>query len=115
MAQDTNCIFCKIANGDIASELLYESDYVAAFCDANPQAPVHVLVVPKEHYANVIDDVPAHVLADMVEAVGEVVRRLDIADSGFRLIANTGQDAGQTVQHLHFHVLGGKDLGEKLI
>ena len=115
MAQDNNCIFCKIANGDIASEMLYESEYVAAFRDANPQAPVHVLVVPKEHYANVIDGVPAHVLANMIEAIGEIAKGLDIADSGFRLIANTGQDAGQTVNHLHFHVLGGKKLDEKLI
>ena len=115
MTQDNNCIFCKIANGDMASEMVYESEHVAAFRDVNPQAPVHVLVVPKEHYANVIDGVPAHVLADMIEAVGELAKRLDIADSGFRLIANTGQDAGQTVNHLHFHVLGGKKLDEKLI
>ncbi len=112
--QDTSCIFCKIANGAIPTNMVYENERVAAFRDTSPQAPVHVLVVPKEHYAHIVDDVPADVLKSMVDAVAEVAQREGIAASGFRLIANTGHAAGQTVEHLHLHVLGGKDLGETL-
>ena len=92
MSKKDDCIFCKIANHEIESDYLYEDDLVCAFRDLNPQAPVHVLVVPKDHYDNIVDDVP-----------GEV------------LIANTGAAAGQTVMHLHMHVLGGSTLSEGLI
>lgn len=110
-----DCIFCKIANHVIESNYVYEDDLVAAFYDMNPQAPVHVLVVPKEHYANIVDDVPAATLAAMAHAVDEVAKAEGIRESGFRVIANTGDDAGQTVHHLHWHVLGGKSLGEGLV
>ena len=110
-----DCIFCKIANHVIESNYVYEDELVAAFYDMNPQAPVHVLVVPKEHYANIVDDVPANTLAAMAHAVDEVAKAEGIRESGFRVIANTGDDAGQTVRHLHWHVLGGKSLGEGLV
>ncbi len=110
-----DCIFCKIANHVIESNYVYEDELVAAFYDMNPQAPVHVLVVPKEHYANIVDDVPANTLAAMAHAVDEVAKAEGIRESGFRVIANTGDDAGQTVHHLHWHVLGGKSLGEGLV
>jgi histidine triad (HIT) family protein len=113
MAED--CIFCKIANGEMGTDLVYEDELVAAFKDLNPQAPVHVLVVPKKHYANLVDDVPAEVLKAMADAVKVVTEQEGIAESGFRVIMNTGDAAGQTVHHLHMHVLGGKDLGEGLV
>lgn len=115
MATKDDCIFCKIANHEIESDYVYEDDLVCAFKDMNPQAPVHVLVVPKDHYDNLIDDVPGEVLAAMAHAVKEVAKATGIEDEGFRVIANTGADAGQTVMHLHLHVLGGKKLGEKIL
>ena len=103
MARHTkdDCIFCKIANHVIESNYVYEDDLVSAFYDMNPQAPTHVLVVPKDHYANIVDDVPGETLAAMAHAVDEVAKAEGIKDSGFRVIANTGDDAGQTVHHLH--------------
>lgn len=112
---DPDCIFCKIANGEIATELVYEDDLVAAFKDMNPQAPVHVLVVPKSHYANIIDNVPGETLAAMARAVGVVAEKTGIDADGFRVIMNTGDAAGQTVKHLHMHVLGGRNLSEGLL
>ncbi len=111
----SECIFCKIANHEIESNYVYEDDLVAAFRDMNPQAPVHVLVVPKQHYENIVDDVPAQTLAAMAHAVDEVASAEGIRESGFRVIANTGDDAGQTVHHLHWHVLGGASMGEGLV
>ncbi|MGN0076675.1 MAG: histidine triad nucleotide-binding protein [Parafannyhessea sp.] len=115
MATKDDCIFCKIANHEIESDYVYEDDLVCAFKDMNPQAPVHVLVVPKDHYDNLIDDVPGEVLAAMAHAVKEVAKKTGIDKEGFRVIANTGAAAGQTVMHLHLHVLGGKKLGEKIL
>lgn len=111
----SDCIFCKIANGQIPSEFLYEDENVVAFRDLNPQAPVHVLVVPKAHHDNIIDDVPAETLASMSKAAAAVADSEGIRESGFRCIMNTGADAGQTVMHLHMHMLGGVKLGEGLI
>ena len=111
----SDCIFCKIANGEIPSDFLYEDDNAVAFRDLNPQAPTHVLVVPKKHYANIVDGVPAQTLKSMTEAVASVAQKEGIAESGFRCIMNTGAAAGQTVMHLHMHVLGGEPLGEGLL
>ena len=102
-----DCIFCKIAAHEIPSTVVYEDDRVIAFDDLNPQAPVHTLVIPKEHYANIVDGVPAETLAEVAKAKG--------LTDGFRVIANTGAAAGQTVMHFHMHVLGGANLGEKLL
>ncbi len=110
----SDCIFCKIANHEIPSTVVYEDDVVIAFDDLNPQVPVHTLVVPKAHYENIIDGVPAETLAAMANAVAEVARAKGL-DQGFRVITNTGAAAGQTVMHLHWHVLGGRDLGEDLV
>ena len=109
-----DCIFCKIAAHEIPSTIVYEDDMVIAFDDLNPQAPVHTLVVPKAHYDNIVDDVPGEVLAAMTHAVSEVAKVKGL-DQGFRVIANTGAAAGQTVMHLHMHVLGGKDMSETLV
>lgn len=109
-----DCIFCKIAAGEIPATVVYEDDLVIAFDDLNPQAPVHTLVIPKAHHANIIDGVPAETLGAMVHAVEEVAHAKGL-DEGFRVIANTGEVAGQTVHHFHVHVLGGKPLGENLV
>lgn len=109
-----DCIFCKIAAHEIPSTVVYEDDEVIAFDDLNPQAPVHTLVIPKRHYSDITDGVPAQTLGAMAHAVGEVARVKGL-DNGFRVITNTGEDAGQTVPHFHMHVLGGRSLGEGLI
>ena len=110
-----DCIFCKIANGEIPTDFLFEDGNVVAFCDLNPQAPTHVLVVPKAHYANIVDGVPVEVLKSMADAVEAVADAEGVRDSGFRCIMNTGAAAGQTVMHLHFHILGGLKLSEKIV
>ena len=112
MAQHDDCIFCKIANHVIESNYLYEDDYVVAFRDLSPLAPTHVLVVPKDHHEHLTDGVPEKTLAAMVHAVDEVAKAEGIDASGFRVVANAGDDAGQAVHHLHFHVLGGRRLGD---
>ncbi len=109
-----DCIFCKIANHVIESDYVYEDDLVAAFRDMNPLAPTHVLVVPKEHYETIVDGVPPQTLAAMAHAVNEVAKTEGIDESGFRVTTNAGADAGQVVQHLHLHVLGGKRLTDDL-
>ena len=111
----SDCLFCKIAAGEIPSTCLYEDDEVFAFKDINPQAPVHFLVIPKMHI-----DSAAAINADNSAVVAkcfEVIAKLAVKeklDGGFRVISNCGDDAGQTVHHLHFHVLAGKNMGEKL-
>ncbi|MDO5118840.1 MAG: HIT domain-containing protein [Coriobacteriales bacterium] len=112
MSQHEDCIFCKIANHVIESNYVYEDDLVAAFRDMSPLAPTHVLVVPKDHYEHIADAVPAETIAAMVHAVDEVAKAEGIDHSGFRVVANAGDDAGQAVHHLHFHVLGGHRLGD---
>lgn len=108
-----NCIFCKIVRGEVPSRKVYEDDWVMAFHDINPQAPVHVLVIPKRHLRNVMDltEGDGELVARLLAAVRQVAREQGVAESGFRLIANTGPNAGQEVHHLHFHILGGKRLG----
>ena len=108
MAND--CIFCKIANGEIPSNKVYEDDKMVAFNDLAPAAPVHVLLVPKTHAANVTEASP-ELLGYMLSKVKEIAEKLGIAEGGFRLVINTGDDGGQTVKHLHIHLLGGKALG----
>lgn len=105
-----DCIFCKIARGELGTEAVYENDVVMAFDDLSPQAPVHTLVIPKAHYRNLDDDVPADVLGALFSAVSEVARMKGVATSGYRVIVNNGPDANQTVPHLHVHVLGGKPM-----
>lgn len=111
-----NCIFCMIAKGDIPSTKVYEDEYVYAFRDINPQAPVHILVIPKEHIASVgeINENNSAVAAKCLEAVAKIAKQEKL-DAGFRVISNCGADAGQTVFHLHFHILAGQPLGEKLV
>lgn len=115
MAQ-TDCIFCKIAAGEIPANVVYEDEKVIAFHDLNPQAPVHVLVIPKVHIASCdeVTDENSDYVAAVFEAVNKVAKKLDLAQ-GYRVITNTGRHACQSVKHLHFHVLGGKQLSEQIL
>ena len=107
-----DCLFCKIASKDIPSDLVYEDDQILAFRDLNPQAPTHVLVIPKTHVENLLGAAPAHqaLLGHLLLKAAAVARQLGIADSGFRAVANCGPDGGQSVDHLHLHLLGGRPL-----
>ncbi len=107
--QATPCLFCRIAAGEIPVKRLYETDEVLGFADINPQAPVHVLLIPKRHIAShahaVAED--AALLGKLMWGVGEVARQHNL-ENGYRLVINTGVDGGQTVDHLHVHLLGGR-------
>lgn len=109
---DTSCLFCKIVSGEIPADIVRESDHVLAFRDVNPQAPVHILLIPKEHVESVADvaEHDAGTLADIMQAATQLARAEGIADSGWRLVTNVGADGGQTVYHLHFHLLGGRPM-----
>ncbi len=107
-----DCIFCKIAAGEMGTEFVLERDDVVAFDDISPQAPVHTLVIPRAHHESIKDDVPRELMAELLDAANEVARIKGIADTGYRLITNCGKDAGQTVMHLHFHVLGNTVMSE---
>ncbi|MDP3963427.1 MAG: HIT domain-containing protein [bacterium] len=111
----SDCLFCKIINKEIATAFVYETDAVAAFDDIHPKAPVHVLIVPKKHIETVNDaaEEDADLLGQMVLAAKAIAARAGIADRGYRLIVNCGQDGGQLIPHLHLHLLGGKRMGAK--
>lgn len=111
MAED--CLFCRIASGEIESDVVAEGDRWVAFRDANPQAPTHVLVIPRRHVES-LDDLAAEraeLAGELLLAARDVARREGLAEDGWRLVANTGRGAGQSVFHLHLHVLGGRSLG----
>ena len=110
------CIFCKIIKGEIPSKKLYEDDKVIAFHDINPEAPIHFLVVPKEHIesVNALNEENSDIIAHIFKVINKLVKEEKIADSGYRIINNCGRDGGQTVNHIHFHVLGGETLPMKL-
>ena len=108
-----DCLFCKIIAGDIPCEKVYENDKVFAFRDINPQAPVHVLIIPKKHMKNILE-CDGETAAALVAAVQKVAELEGVDKSGFRVISNCGKDGAQSVFHLHIHVLGGKTLTEKM-
>ena len=114
MAQD--CIFCKIASGQIKSAFVYEDDLVVAFKDLHPIAPVHVLIVPRSHIASLNDASPDNepILGRMLAAARAVAEKLQVAAGGYRIIINNNADAGQEIFHLHLHLLGGRRLGPML-
>jgi histidine triad (HIT) family protein len=108
-----DCIFCKIVNGEIPCTKVYEDDYTLAFNDISPKAPIHVIVIPKKHVANIIElGEDTELTLSVTRAVAEVAKILDIDKSGFRTVANTGHNGGQSVNHFHYHVLSGKVFGE---
>ncbi|MBP3696573.1 MAG: histidine triad nucleotide-binding protein [Clostridia bacterium] len=107
-----DCIFCKIINGEIPSNKAYEDDKVLAFYDLEPQAPVHILIVPKEHIACAADITPENsaVIAHIFEVAAIIAKEKGL-DDGFRIVNNCGESAGQTVKHIHFHLMGGRNFG----
>ena len=111
-----NCIFCKIAAGEIPSQKVYEDENMIAFKDINPQAKGHVLGVPKSHFATLADmnAEQAELVKQCFVNIPNIAKSLGL-DNGYRLIVNQGQDAGQTVHHLHIHILGGQPMGEKML
>jgi histidine triad (HIT) family protein len=104
-----------IANGTILADIVWQDENVVAFRDLHPQAPVHILIIPREHYSGMDDDVPAEVHGALCEAAPRVAKAAGVAGSGYRLIINTGPDAGQSVLHLHVHLLGGAPMSEGLV
>ena len=112
-----DCLFCKIINGEIPSNKVYEDENVYAFHDINPVAPVHVIVVPKEHIqsANEVTENNSKYISYIFEAIPKIAKIMNVEEKGFRVITNVGEDGGQTIKHIHFHLIGGKKLGEKLI
>ena len=110
-----NCLFCKIINGDIPSSKVYEDEKCYAFKDINPQAPVHILVVPKAHIASV-DEITAsnsEYVARIFEVIPEIAKAAGLTN-GYRVVSNCGDDACQTVKHLHFHIIGGRQLAGEM-
>ena len=112
-----NCVFCKIINREIPSEIVYEDENVIAFKDVNPAAPIHILVVPKNHIETLLDvsQQDIDIIAYIYQIINKIARDNGFAKNGFRVIANCGKDSGQEVMHIHFHVLGGKKLGDKIV
>lgn len=117
MNYDPENIFAKILRGEIPCNKVYEDEFALAFHDINPQAPVHVLVIPKGAYVSMADftaDAPQELIVGFMRAVGKVAEKLDLVEPGYRTLANAGTDAHQEVPHLHIHIFGGKPLGPML-
>ena len=111
-----DCLFCKIAAGEIPSAKVYEDDKLLAFKDINPQAPVHILIITKAHYesVNALDETSAPVVGVIMLAAKKIAAEQGL-NNGYRLLTNIGEDGGQTVKHLHFHLIGGVKLSEKMV
>jgi histidine triad (HIT) family protein len=107
-----DCLFCGIVKGEIPSEKVYEDDRVLAFKDINPVAPVHILLIPKEHHSDVIEaaDRDPVVLGHLFTVASKLAKELGLSEKGFRVVNNYGKEGGQTVFHLHFHLIGGRQL-----
>ena len=107
-----DCLFCKIINGEIPSNKVYEDDQVFAFRDIEPQAPTHILIIPKQHIKSAaeIDESNSAVVAHIFEVAAKIAKQEGLGD-GFRIVNNCGDIAGQTVKHLHFHLMGGREFG----
>lgn len=109
----SDCLFCKIASGEIPTDLIFENEEIVAFRDIQPQAPVHVLIIPREHIPTLLDTTVDHseLLGRMQHSAIELARSLNLDQSGFRLVANCLEGGGQSVLHLHLHLLGGRQMG----
>lgn len=103
-----NCIFCRIGAGEIQAAPVFENEEFVAFNDMHPQAPVHVLLIPRQHYGTIMDVSDAGLLGRALQAVQAIASQLNIADEGFRTVLNTRDNGGQTVYHVHWHILGGR-------
>lgn len=113
MTTVAGCIFCRIVAGDAQADVVHSTEHTVAFRDLNPQAPVHVLVVPRQHVENAaaVTHEQAEITADLMVSARQVAEKLGVVDSGYRLVLNVGEDALNSVPHLHVHVLGGRRLG----
>lgn len=107
----SECIFCKIVNGDIPAQILYRDDHVVAFEDVNPQAPMHILIIPRRHIPSISDleDDDYDIVGHIFKVANRLAKDEGISEEGFRLVANCKERAGQTIFHIHFHLLGGRD------
>ena len=112
-----DCIFCKIINGEIPSDKVYEDEEILAFRDITPQMPIHILVIPKKHITSIakLEISDERLVGKIFTVINTIAHDLGIDKTGFRVISNCGEDAGQTVKHLHFHILAGAKMGEKII
>lgn len=109
----SDCLFCGIVDGTIKANIVYRDDRLVAFKDISPKAPVHMLIIPRKHLASVLD-IEADdgtLISEVFQVAGRLAREHGIAESGFRVVVNSGADAGQTVFHLHYHLLGGRQMG----
>lgn len=113
----SDCIFCKIINGEIPSDTVFETDNVKVFKDINPVAPVHLVIVPKRHIESInnLDKTNSEIVGDCMLAAKKAAQISNISENGYRVISNCGDDAGQTVKHLHFHLVGGVVMGERIL
>lgn len=113
MAGNDKCLFCRIAHGEITARKVYEDDDVVAFHDINPQAPTHVLVIPRKHIPTLDDltEADAATVGTALVRTARIARELHLSSDGYRIVANNGEAAGQTVFHIHFHLLGGRNFG----
>jgi len=105
-----NCLFCKLVDGQIAGDIVYSDEDVVAFKDINPQAPVHILIIPRRHIPSIADVTPEDgpLLGILFSVAARLAHKLGVDEGGYRVVSNVGRDAGQTVFHLHFHLLGGR-------
>ncbi len=111
----TDCIFCKIARGEIPARVVYENEHVVAFEDISPQAPVHTLIIPRAHHVTPGDGIDAELAAALFLAIPVVAELKGVDQSGYRVIINAGPDANQSVDHLHIHVLGGQAMSHRML
>lgn len=112
MIDVSNCIFCKIISGEIPAKKVFENDNIIAFNDINPEAPVHILIIPKKHIASVneITEQDINIIGEIFLAAKEIAKNQGVSEDGYRVVTNCGEKAGQSVQHLHYHLLGGRNL-----
>ncbi|WP_352419850.1 histidine triad nucleotide-binding protein [Proteiniborus sp.] len=108
----SECIFCKIINGDIPASKIYEDDKVVAFNDLNPQSPTHILIIPKQHIPSVnnIDENNSHIISHIFVVINKIAKEKGLSKKGYRIVNNCGEFGGQSVEHIHFHLLGGRQL-----
>lgn len=112
-----DCIFCKIIKKEIPSEIVYEDEGIIAFKDINPAAPIHILVIPKKHISSIIEikKEDEAIIGKIYSVINKIAEDIGIKEKGFRVILNCGEDGGQEVKHIHFHLLAGKKLGQKIV
>ena len=111
-----DCIFCKIVKGELPSEKVYENENILAFKDIDPVTPIHILIIPKKHIEKLVDveENDIFLISEVYKAINQIAKQLEIDQKGFRVIVNCGEDGGQVVNHVHFHLIAGQKLGPKI-